>query len=559
MVLCALILVSHVMGATADTRNVHGLNFFADKIEPADNSHVILTLFGSTVILKEESVDARIVREYFKRADIREKFSSEDIESFVSKALSAGDIVSASKGLELLLGDKERDERTQVGLLSEIEGEKGGIELFKSLLSGYSASSSISLRNIYILEVLTGKSDFSWIKANVPVLHAKSLKEFEEVLADLFVSDLKEERRDSARSIITFSRRLLGASNKTVTDLKYIFDQSQIVAQSSKKGDVEKILPLFEVSKRDPLMRRALGGYLYEQLHVAARAVLDNGQPEKTIKILSHIQDSAEWTPSTFSLVLESLQKLSIEKRGVLLDPEVSHFLALLSERDQGLYRYLIKLLEGHIKYLARSNEGVSQAEDFFELFSTINKKGLADSDNIKFALALAYLDNDKSLRAREMIQQMQSGPGIFGHLRLLFSGYYVNIYALIFLILIPIVIFIPAILRVRSILFEADQRAAQRGFAGGNEQILSQAKSILDVSSGMHPRRIEYQELLSIFELDDSAKEKEIKAAYRAQIKKVHPDIRSEDDVKNSEEFIKITSAYERIIELRKLLKLKS
>ncbi len=61
-----------------------------------------------------------------------------------------------------------------------------------------------------------------------------------------------------------------------------------------------------------------------------------------------------------------------------------------------------------------------------------------------------------------------------------------------------------------------------------------------------------EYTRLLSFFELSDRASEDEIKKAYRDRVKNLHPDKKFDSPNTNSDEFMEIKQAYNRIMEIR-------
>lgn len=67
-------------------------------------------------------------------------------------------------------------------------------------------------------------------------------------------------------------------------------------------------------------------------------------------------------------------------------------------------------------------------------------------------------------------------------------------------------------------------------------------------------PRKLdEYSRLLELFNLDDSASEEEIKAAYRQVMREHHPDTSKEQTPEEVAKFIELKKAYERILEIKK------
>jgi hypothetical protein len=64
-------------------------------------------------------------------------------------------------------------------------------------------------------------------------------------------------------------------------------------------------------------------------------------------------------------------------------------------------------------------------------------------------------------------------------------------------------------------------------------------------------PRQIELIGLLAQLGLSPGATEKEIKQAFRQVAKSVHPDMVQVGDAKASDEFIELTRAYERSLEI--------
>jgi len=69
----------------------------------------------------------------------------------------------------------------------------------------------------------------------------------------------------------------------------------------------------------------------------------------------------------------------------------------------------------------------------------------------------------------------------------------------------------------------------------------------------GLNPKLHEYLGYLKQFGLNRDADLKSIKAAYRNAVKEVHPDLKHNQSQSDSERFIQLTSAYERLLELRK------
>lgn len=61
-----------------------------------------------------------------------------------------------------------------------------------------------------------------------------------------------------------------------------------------------------------------------------------------------------------------------------------------------------------------------------------------------------------------------------------------------------------------------------------------------------------EYSRLLDLFGLDDTATTEEIKSAYRQYMREHHPDTAEEKSAEETEKFIELKKAYERILKIK-------
>ena len=140
----------------------------------------------------------------------------------------------------------------------------------------------------------------------------------------------------------------------------------------------------------------------------------------------------------------------------------------------------------------------------------------------------------------------------------LLSRGYYINRGVLAVLILGPMLLLVGLFIQRRmNLVARIEQDLAGYGIVieDDEDEDVKGFDYTKALKKGLSPRMYEYIGLLRTFDLGPEADLRDIKGAYRQAVKAVHPDVNPQATEDDKKLFVEYTSAYERIVDLRKSL----
>ncbi|MCB0352091.1 MAG: J domain-containing protein [Bdellovibrionales bacterium] len=554
----------------AESRNVLGLLFHVDEIVRVDRSNVKVTLFGKSVILPESDLDSYVVDQYLREARAVERFEIDRLQVFVESAFDEGKIEWAALGLSACLRHKENNPETSLSFIEKLSKSEHAPEIFKKVLG---TLEPVDWERLYTYEMLlqVGKSDSAWIRVNVArevFRHSSSVMSF---LSDRFIQASANEKLSEAEEITNLVGELFGERDSRYEKFKVALSKvSQ--ALSAKSG--EELFPLLRAAEGDPFLSRVLQPILRKAIHSSARALIQQKEAAEALAVLSQVPIE-ERSPETHQLIVKALQLLAPDIPLFSFDLPVAVMLREVSRSDQ-------QVQEAYMSYLLRQAERSIDKNDFLQAESSLDEmQGVLPnsplSSQLRFRLAKSWLDSGATERSHRVMDPYRSSLTLAQKGALLFRGYYLDINLLVLLSTIPIILLWLGIIRLRA---SWDSRIenpeemfippSQEGEMGdfrqqfrqmsGDPEFQGESESFAEtVKHGLNPRMHEYRSLLKKFGLGQNASSKQIKAAYRAAVKEVHPDVQAHKDQEDTRDvFIRMTSAYERILELRKSLQLK-
>jgi hypothetical protein len=218
-----------------------------------------------------------------------------------------------------------------------------------------------------------------------------------------------------------------------------------------------------------------------------------------------------------------------------------------VEQSEPVLTQQIAEILASKVLVRVRGND-IPGAEAFFSWLLKRRPDPNAENDKLRLKIALAA-NSDKGFYfglARTEELSRSSGLGMIGRVRLLFKGYYGRGYLLVLAVTTLLTLLVFALYRFR-ISFALPRIQLPKIRLGRKRKVrgYNQGPSTPD----------EYSRLLAIFELDDTATEAQLKAAYRQAVKDCHPDTAGDADPEKVARFRDLKLFYDRIMEIRSSL----
>jgi hypothetical protein len=282
----------------------------------------------------------------------------------------------------------------------------------------------------------------------------------------------------------------------------------------------------------------------------SSRAIAE-GKPVVALKGLA-LLDFSNRTTIHHELFSKALEALRYEDQSVLRIGNVRAALASYASKDELIRRQYLTMLEGWIGR-ALNGDNPGEALSLLDLLKDVRLDPSVENDALRGAIAESFVDNGDDRAAEVVLSGLVTNLPWMYRFRLLLKR---DVYMLIMVALGCVVIlrwklmflgFMKRRRRAGRIAREAERRAAE---AAERERYHSQfaddalrADGFMDVD--------EYAASLKKFYLHPSASLADIKNAYRLVVKTLHPDVNPRATKEDTDRFIDLTKAYERLLVL--------
>jgi curved DNA-binding protein CbpA len=443
-----------------------------------------------------------------------------------------------------------------LNLVQSVESLPGIYKVFREGLPDAVAARSGRIQEAVLYLVLKiGLSDSSWIRRNFLNLISNNSQLFELKLEELFKEAVHNEDNLKTEQITKLAAVLFGRQNHVYRKLARFSTSFRDVTEAKRSGSTDRLHDALKQIQEDEEFRGLFGELVVGVFHAQAKQQLKLKDSKNALMILSHLGKELR-TPSTFEIIREALRQISPQKE-MQSNRSIGKMMQEVASSDpetKDLYLSLIaKQIDLHVHHFH-----FRKAEDALNLIATLRADPNATNDSLRMRVAHRYVERGSIQDADRLIQDMSSGPGLKDKLILLYHGYYVNRATLFALIVVPLLLFILFYVRRRASLVRTlqSQSFERESFEGlESDEPVERGFSYNVVKRGLSPRMYEYVGLLRTFDLEAEADMKTIKAAYRAAVKSVHPDINPNVTAEEKEKFVQYTSAYEKILDLRRSL----
>jgi|GEM_PF-5085000 len=540
----------------ADSLTVSGLTFHVDELIEIDPEHTQVTVFGKTRIVSNSKVEDFVTGHYLNDLSHLDRFSSDAILNFSLESWKAGKIERAALGLNAAFLHPSFDTTDFEGFLEELSTNGDFYNLFQRVFSEDTATQIpqvIQYRMIY--EISTAEPD--WVLRTPLGLKILQQADYFGFLRKLFMEAVVAHDQSMMEELVASLSSLLPKEDERLTEFKLALDRYLLLSEMDEGEMLEVWYPVGEREGTRELVSRVSATVAVSRLHNTAESVLDEGNAQRALQLLSRIDFSLR-TPTTHELVFRALQRLPLSTESVVLEPSVATLLSFISSKDERVRLRYTDFLERQIRWLLDRGM-VLRSEYYFNQLLALRPDPNRFNDYLRIKEAVTWAALDRRDNAEIILSNLSTSPGLGHRFQLFRYGYYIDLNLLVLLIGIPIILISSVYLYWKSrpsyqaVYNDELEDVEFEELAEGEKQA---AFSLLKVNRALNPRMQEYRKLLALFGMGPDPSFKDIKAAYRSRIKKVHPDLQFDNvDSKGSESFIEIKRDYERIIELRKML----
>ncbi len=343
---------------------------------------------------------------------------------------------------------------------------------------------------------------------------------------------------------------------------RFLLELSAVTAESAT--DIEPTLTgMSQVLNGGSLLSKSGYVVFVDAIHTIASRKITESKAGEALRILSFI--SPQWkTDKTAELTTRALELFPNEDMPAF-SVERAEFLRQLSEADGNVRKTYKSYLEYVLSQSLRRNEkGVFAS--YFKEYLNLNPDPSSKNDTYRFELAKLYLAEGQHAAARQEVARMRTGTTLIDKIKLLAWGFYFRsgwvFFSFAAAVLGGFLIFLRE-KKGRVIKAKKAQRELKEKMASGrtpsaeykavkqDNPIFRSMARMSEYQAPSDPRQIELIGLLAQLGLSPGATEKEIKQAFRQVAKSVHPDMVQVGDAKASDEFIELTRAYERSLEI--------
>gem|GEM_PF-4553493 len=581
---CALLSANSLL---ADEILVAGVSLPVTELRVVDANSVKLVIGETAEILSREVAEIRAVEATFADAAVGPRYSHTALAKIAASISAQGSAANPAmiallgawiKNVEMLSGDKRSDAIRELLASDTMTAflNTTPVQGFLDNVVGVDLVAELAARDPLTFELrasgISGPTRSALIKRlRQLALSAISLRDYERAArASRALASLSSEPSGTADANMvpeSASREL----TIFVQRLREAIDATQNSNSDAASGS-RKLFELFESTKPADL-REAVFPLVIEAVHRIALATLTESRSEtkfeETLGLLAKIPVN-KTTPTTHRLLLEALAGLqSANSVAVLLEHQVALFLNAWSAVDASIASATrLAVLRVGEAAARNASSAVLAYDDIGKLFATYSLS-ITDRDFLRRAQIDGFLQQGQLQAANEMSAKLEN-YSLFDTLRFMRAGSFGSVTALVcyglsfILLCVLLAIKIRARLQLSRGSAAADNSAAeaqQASQARAHQAYLSEATGDAEPLVGgftvnkarmMSPVALEYRKLLADFGLQPTAELKEIKQAYRSQVKAVHPDLNPDLSETRRAEFIELTQRYERLLELR-------
>lgn len=523
--------------AQADNIDWRGLSLSADAIAAIDGGGVRIEALGYSRIVREDEAGRALAIIHLSNRAAADKLPRETLERILRDSISDPELSLAI--LRSLLTRPDLDGDSAERLLIDLGADPRAHPTFKALLKDLAPQ--IQGRTLALVMMAAAEKDPLLVKSKFMREILDSRPSLESAAGAWCARTAVSGDVSRCGRIIEAAKAFWGEGDRFSAHLSLARDRIDEIYGSYVAEDLGKIGQILERCAENPVVYSIVSPAVRILLEQGAQKAAASGDLDTALELLSKISPDNR-SARTRALVITVLSRLDYARSEALFDASVISALADMGARDKAVEKSLLDALE------RVSTEALyvgDQGRSYRALEKILSLRPDPSSDNDQIRLKQAQVLSGFGLReaARRRVLERSSPLNSRQKAVLFLSGYYGELRLLICLILIPILSLSLAYTRRRSRTASGDYAA---NFGSRNEP------SIESQMRKLSPRFNEYSDLLGSLGLEADSDWRDIKLAYRRLVKDAHPDAAHGE---SADEFINISKAYKRIIELRREL----
>jgi len=542
------ILFSNVIHKSyAESVSYAGRDFPVDSLRELDGGNVTSEVGGQQLLASRSTVGRAVFKIYAQRPELLAK--TDDLRGYgswlatlPSKGDEDGTVLAVTRFVESGGIDLPDKLRFYTELVANPEGERVLLKALSSIergsLGSCSALAYVSLEKQPSVKNAASQPQ-SWFSSVCPqslVLMAQRM--------------MMEGDRASGEAMLR-AATLVCAGGEVGDAARLSLERLEALDKALQSQDLEQLDSALQIASFDALLSEYFETRRPDIVAEFSSRALREGRPTDALRGLSLLELSHR-NNVHHELVSKALGELTFEDRAVLQLERIRTLIWSYATKDDAVRQQYITTLE---TWIQRSLKDRKPGEGTILLagITELRLDPSVENDALRGAIAESFVDEGDERSADMVLGGVRSELPWIYRFRLLLKR---DIYMLIMVTLGCVVIlrwafmFIARMKRrslARRIARDAERRAAE---AAERERFHSQladdalrSEAFMDVD--------EYAATLKKFQLHPSASIADIKNAYRHVIKTLHPDLNPNVSREDTDRFIDLTKAYERLLVL--------
>ncbi|WKZ57937.1 MAG: J domain-containing protein [Bdellovibrionota bacterium] len=565
--LCAVLCLAHA-DARADEVLVATVPLPVDKVRTLDNRTSELTVFGQSAVIAKDKVAPAALRRYLA-AGRRVPFTADQVRTVLESGIQPEFREVAFLTLESIARTPDPNLDGDIWELVQtlLTDRQTPLAYSKELLvQSWMTQLPRLLLGTLILHVAT--SEPRWPKENISALIVVAR---DGVIAELVAHASRAGMRadlEQLKALSALSAEILGVQDDFISIFRRVCSEVGRALEQPGTSSLEALRSLADATVQSPLVQPLIQTALQARSESVAMQALENKDAGSALLALSFI-DMDRRTPTIHSLVERSLIELAPSRTSIIGYRPVNLMLRFLATKDDAIRTAYIIALERQLRSMAKEFPVVMTEFDFYlRQVLLLRADPSSENDSLRIAFTARLLNEEKLDEARSIMREVRTGVPFVARLKLFWAEFSKDIWTLLLTALGFIIVGLAIRIRARqkevkqaSQIEAEDQRSKEGAFQGvGLSELEGEESeggfSLLRQRQMLNPTFLEYERCLTTIGIHSRAALREIKAQYRKRIKDIHPDsVRGSNDARAAEEFMEVTRAYDRALELRRVL----
>jgi hypothetical protein len=383
------------------------------------------------------------------------------------------------------------------------------------------------------------KSDLIWAQDVCP---RELIREGQRALIENHFKD----SLDSFEALVFLFQR----EDDTTRSARRSLESLRGIEEGLASGDARRFEAALRVGAFDVNVADGIASVQPALIQEFAQRTLVENKTSEAIRSISSL-DFAQRNTSHHELLSKALRQISISDTAVFADPNVRKMLLSYATKDELVRKQALERLGALVGEDAHRSGGRS-GDGLLGAIQEIRPDPSRDNDDLRVTIGEALLDSGDMLGAERILAQMRTPIPIALRFKIFTRRSPYTAFGLA--TLASILVWSLLLIRLRAV--SQKRMAASPGGNGEpnrKETINGPAVGGQSLGKASYTDFDEYGECLRRFNLEKGATLSDIKVAYRNAVKSCHPDLNPRATTADTDQFIKLTKIYEKLIELHR------